>query len=172
MQHQHKFNSINTCFSRILVQTNWHASETSLPLISLSPSKLKKKKNLQMTPKKITSKATTTSEAYTEPITQSNSKRIMHEQEQVSVLPEKCQEQLIKPFNGEIVIKENHLFENFALTSDLLERQSHLEVVSVMMASVTTKVAMAEMGRKLNLLMKAIKERDHEIVVLRSNKGS
>ncbi|KAA0051326.1 ty3-gypsy retrotransposon protein [Cucumis melo var. makuwa] len=46
--------------------------------------------------------------------------------------------------------------------SNLSDKESHLEVVSVMMADVTAKAAMAEMKRKVNFLMKVVKERDHE----------
>ncbi|KAA0058489.1 retrotransposon gag protein [Cucumis melo var. makuwa] len=55
-----------------------------------------------------------------------------------------------------IIIRENPLFEASTPTSDLLEKESHLEVVSVMMVDVTVKAVMAEIERKINLLMKAV----------------
>ncbi|KAA0049885.1 retrotransposon gag protein [Cucumis melo var. makuwa] len=48
-----------------------------------------------------------------------------------------------------------------------LEKESNLEVVTVMMADVTLEAAMAERERKINLPMKAVEERDHEIIALK-----
>ena len=65
-----------------------------------------------------------------------------------------------------IVIKENPLYDN----SDFASRKSkeaHPDVMLVMMADITTEAAMAEMERKINLLMKIVEERDHEITALR-----
>ncbi|TYK23888.1 ty3-gypsy retrotransposon protein [Cucumis melo var. makuwa] len=42
--------------------------------------------------------------------------------------------------------------------SNLSDKESHLEVVSVMMADVTAKAAMAEMKRKVNFLMKQLQD--------------
>ncbi|KAA0039109.1 ty3-gypsy retrotransposon protein [Cucumis melo var. makuwa] len=68
---------------------------------------------------------------------------------------------------GKIIIKENPLFDNSTPASDLSEKESHLEVVSVVMVDVTPKAIMTEMERKINFLMKVVKERDHEIVILK-----
>ncbi|KAA0042087.1 ty3-gypsy retrotransposon protein [Cucumis melo var. makuwa] len=46
-------------------------------------------------------------------------------------------------------------------------KESHLKVVSVMMVDLIAETAMAEMERKINFLMKAIEERDHEIITLK-----
>ncbi|KAA0067533.1 retrotransposon gag protein [Cucumis melo var. makuwa] len=90
----------------------------------------------------------------------------MQEQEQSSILTKKSWEQLMKsPKNG-IIIRENPLFGNSTPTSDLLKKESHLAVVSVIIVDVTTEAAMAEMKRKMNLLMKVVEERDHEIATL------
>lgn len=48
----------------------------------------------------------------------------------------------------EIVIIKNSLFNNSTPASNLLEKESHIEVVFVMMADVTTGVAMTEIERK------------------------
>ena len=48
-----------------------------------------------------------------------------------------------------------------------LEKESILEVVTVMMADVTLEAAMTERERKINLPMKAVEERDHEIIALK-----
>ena len=74
---------------------------------------------------------------------------------------------MTESLKGGIVIKENFLFDSFALTSDHSKKESHPDVMSVMMTDVTAEVAMAEMERKINLLMKAVEERDHEIAALR-----
>ena len=68
---------------------------------------------------------------------------------------------------GIIVIGENHLLDNSTLVSNLSEKESHLEVGSIMMVDVTTEAVMVEIKRKIDLLKKAIKERDYEIIALR-----
>ncbi|KAA0066007.1 ty3-gypsy retrotransposon protein [Cucumis melo var. makuwa] len=68
---------------------------------------------------------------------------------------------------GGIIIRENPLFDNSTPASDLSEKESHLEVVSVMMVDVTPEVIMTEMERKINFLMKVVKERDHETAALK-----
>ncbi|KAA0053586.1 ty3-gypsy retrotransposon protein [Cucumis melo var. makuwa] len=47
--------------------------------------------------------------------------------------------------------------------------QAHPDVMLVMMADITTEAAMAEMERKINLLMKIVEERDHKITALREH---
>ncbi|KAA0038910.1 ty3-gypsy retrotransposon protein [Cucumis melo var. makuwa] len=82
----------------------------------------------------------------------------MQEQEQASVLKKKSLEQLIKSPKGGIIIRENPLFNNSMPASNLSDKESHFEVVSVMMADVTAEATMAEMERKINFLMKVIEE--------------
>ncbi|KAA0057424.1 ty3-gypsy retrotransposon protein [Cucumis melo var. makuwa] len=48
------------------------------------------------------------------------------------------------------------------------DKESYLEVVFVVMTDVTAEEAMAEMERKINLLMKVVKERHHEIAALKN----
>ncbi|TYK23197.1 ty3-gypsy retrotransposon protein [Cucumis melo var. makuwa] len=73
----------------------------------------------------------------------------------------------MESLKGGIIIRENFLFDNSTSTSDLSEKESYLEVVSVMIADVTPEVAMVEMERKINFLMKIVEERDHEIAALK-----
>ncbi|KAA0035838.1 ty3-gypsy retrotransposon protein [Cucumis melo var. makuwa] len=47
------------------------------------------------------------------------------------------------------------------------DKESHLEVVSIMMVDVTAETAMAEMERKINFLMKIVEKQDHEIAALK-----
>ncbi|KAA0038406.1 ty3-gypsy retrotransposon protein [Cucumis melo var. makuwa] len=91
----------------------------------------------------------------------------MQEQEQGSVLKKKSLEQLIESSKGGIIIRENPLFNNSTPASNLLDKESHLEVVSVMMADMTTEATMVEIERKINFLMKVVEERDHEIAALK-----
>nr|ADN34142.1 hypothetical protein [Cucumis melo subsp. melo] len=119
-----------------------------------------------MAPRKVASKATVTNDSYTGLVTQSHSKRSIQEQEQSSVLKKKSWEQLIESPKGGINIRENPLFNNSTPASNLSDKESHLEVVSVIMAAVTAETTMVEMERKINFLMKAVKDRDHEITAL------
>ncbi|KAA0065384.1 ty3-gypsy retrotransposon protein [Cucumis melo var. makuwa] len=66
-----------------------------------------------------------------------------------------------------IVIEENPLYDNSDSTSSKSKKEAHSDVMSVMMADITAEAAMAEMERKINFLMKAVEERDHEITALR-----
>ncbi|KAA0041745.1 ty3-gypsy retrotransposon protein [Cucumis melo var. makuwa] len=96
-------------------------------------------------------------------------KRSMQEEEQSSILTKKVGNNLWNllktgsSLEGIII----PLFNNYMLAFDLLEKESHLEVVSVMMADEIVEAAMVEMERKINFLMKAIEERDHKIAALK-----
>ncbi|TYK20937.1 ty3-gypsy retrotransposon protein [Cucumis melo var. makuwa] len=57
----------------------------------------------------------------------------MQEQEQGFVLKKKSLEQLIESPKGGIIIRDNHLFNNSTPASNLSDKESHLEVVFVMM---------------------------------------
>ncbi|KAA0067627.1 ty3-gypsy retrotransposon protein [Cucumis melo var. makuwa] len=96
-----------------------------------------------MASKKVASKSSTTSDSYTGLVTQSHLKRNM------------------------IIIRENPLFNNSTPSSNLLNKESHLQVVSIMMAYVTVEAIMVEMERKINFLMKVVEEQDHEIAALK-----
>ncbi|KAA0067434.1 ty3-gypsy retrotransposon protein [Cucumis melo var. makuwa] len=91
----------------------------------------------------------------------------MQKQEQSSVLKNKSWEQLIESSKGGIIIRKNSLFNNSMPASNLSKKESHLEVVFIIMADVTDEAAMPEMERKINFLMKAVEERDHEIAALK-----
>ncbi|TYK03673.1 ty3-gypsy retrotransposon protein [Cucumis melo var. makuwa] len=66
-----------------------------------------------------------------------------------------------------IVIKENPLYDNSNYASNKSKKEAQPDVKSVMMADITTEAAMVEMERKINLLIKVMEERDHEITALR-----
>ncbi|KAA0033246.1 ty3-gypsy retrotransposon protein [Cucumis melo var. makuwa] len=66
-----------------------------------------------------------------------------------------------------IVIKENPLYDNSDSASSKSKKEAHPDVMSVMMANIMAEAAMSEMERKINFLMKAVEERDHEITALR-----
>ncbi|TYK02887.1 retrotransposon gag protein [Cucumis melo var. makuwa] len=66
-----------------------------------------------------------------------------------------------------IVIKENPLYDNSDSASSKSKKETHPDVMSVKMADITIEAAMVEMKRKINFLMKAVEERDHEITALR-----
>ena len=66
-----------------------------------------------------------------------------------------------------IFIKENPLYDNFDSASSKPKREAHPNVMFVMMVDATVETAMTEIERKINLLMKVVTERNHEIVALR-----
>ncbi|KAA0032550.1 ty3-gypsy retrotransposon protein [Cucumis melo var. makuwa] len=68
-----------------------------------------------------------------------------------------------------IVIKKNPSYDNTDSTSYKSKKKAHPDVMFVMMVDITTEAAMAEMERKINLLMKVVKERDHEIKDLKEH---
>ncbi|KAA0056741.1 ty3-gypsy retrotransposon protein [Cucumis melo var. makuwa] len=120
-----------------------------------------------MATNKAASKSSAASDSYIGLVTQSHLKRSIQEQEQDFVLKKKSLEQLIKSPKGGIIIRDNPLFDNSTPASNLSEKKSHLEVVSVMMVDVIAEATMAEMERKINFLMKFVEERDHEIAALK-----
>lgn len=65
---------------------------------------------------------------------------------------------LTESSKGRIVIKENSLFDNSVPAFDQSKKESHLSVMSVMMADIITETTMAKMERKINLLMNVVKE--------------
>ncbi|KAA0041524.1 ty3-gypsy retrotransposon protein [Cucumis melo var. makuwa] len=120
-----------------------------------------------MASKKAASKSPTASDSYTGLVTQNHLKRSMQDQEKGYVLKNKSLEQLIESPKGRIIIRENPLFNNSMPLSNLSDKESHLEVVSVMMANVTVETIMADMERKIYFLMKVVEERDHETAALK-----
>ncbi|KAA0066688.1 ty3-gypsy retrotransposon protein [Cucumis melo var. makuwa] len=120
-----------------------------------------------MVSKKVASKSFAASDSYTGLVTQSHLKRSMQEQEQGFVPKKKSLEQLIESPKGGIIIRDNPLFNNSTPTSNLSDKQSHLDVVSLMMVDVTVEATMVEMERKINFLMKVVEQQDHEIAALK-----
>ncbi|KAA0040174.1 ty3-gypsy retrotransposon protein [Cucumis melo var. makuwa] len=66
-----------------------------------------------------------------------------------------------------IVLKENPLYDNSDSASSKSKKEAYPDVMFVMMADITVEATMKEMERKINLLMKVVEERDHEITALR-----
>ena len=66
-----------------------------------------------------------------------------------------------------IVLKENPLYDNSDSASSKSKKEAYPDVMFVMMADITVEATMKEMERKINLLMKVLEERDHEITALR-----
>ncbi|KAA0063065.1 retrotransposon gag protein [Cucumis melo var. makuwa] len=97
-----------------------------------------------MASKKAASKSYVASDAYTGPIICSRSKGITQEQDQ-----------------------ENPLYDNSDSASSKSKKEAYPDVMSIMMADITDEVAMTEMERKVNFLMKVVEEQDHEIIALR-----
>ena len=91
----------------------------------------------------------------------------MQKKEQGSVIEENIRKRLTESSKGGIFIKEKLLFDNFTPTSDCSKKESHPNVIFVMMVDVTIEAVMAKMERKVDLLMKAVEERDHEIATLK-----
>ncbi|KAA0067903.1 ty3-gypsy retrotransposon protein [Cucumis melo var. makuwa] len=117
--------------------------------------------------RKVALKATVAKSTDSRLVTQSHLKRSMKEQEQSFVLIKKSWEQLVKSLKGGIIIRENPLFDNSTPASDLSEKEPNLEIVFVMMANVTTEAAVTYIERKINFLMKAVEEQDHDITTLK-----
>ncbi|TYK09751.1 ty3-gypsy retrotransposon protein [Cucumis melo var. makuwa] len=120
-----------------------------------------------MASKKTASNSSVASDAYTGPITLSHSKGITQEQDQGSNVAQSILKQLMESPKVGIVIKENPLYDNFDYASSKSKKEAHPDVMFVMMADITAEAAMAKMEKKINFLMKAMEEGDHEITALR-----
>lgn len=120
-----------------------------------------------MASKKAASKSSAASDTYTGPITRSRSKGIIQGQDQGSAIAQSILKQLMESPKAGIVIKENPLYNDYDSASSRSLKEAHPDVMSVMMADVAVETAMAEMERKINLLMKVVDERDHEIAALK-----
>ncbi|TYK09810.1 ty3-gypsy retrotransposon protein [Cucumis melo var. makuwa] len=107
-----------------------------------------------MASKKSTSKSSVASNTYIGPITHNRSKGITEEQDQGFVIVQSILKQLMESLKDGIVIKENPLYDNFDSSFSKSKKEAHPDVMSVIMADITTKVAMAEIEWKINLLMK------------------
>ncbi|KAA0056792.1 ty3-gypsy retrotransposon protein [Cucumis melo var. makuwa] len=120
-----------------------------------------------MTSKKAASNFSVASDTYTGPITRIRSKGITLEQDQGSNVAQSILKQLMESPKAGIVLKENLLYDNSDSASSKSKKEAHPNLMSVMMADITTETAMVEMERKVNFLMKVVEERDHEITALR-----
>ncbi|KAA0042989.1 ty3-gypsy retrotransposon protein [Cucumis melo var. makuwa] len=120
-----------------------------------------------MASKKVASKSSVASDAYTRPITYSRSKVITQEQDQGFFIMQSILKQLMLSPKAGIFIKENPLYDNFDSAFSKLKKEAHLDVMSVMMVDITAEAAMTKMERKINLLMKVVEEQDHKITALR-----
>ena len=80
-------------------------------------------------------------------------------------------EQISKPPKGEIVIKENPTIDEHNLSYEHLnEKVSHPNIMSVIVTNVnTSEDKMAELEKRVNMLMKAVEERDFEIASLKNH---
>ncbi|KAA0035441.1 ty3-gypsy retrotransposon protein [Cucumis melo var. makuwa] len=85
------------------------------------------------------------------------------------VIGQSILKQLMESPKAGIVIKENSLYDKSDSASSKSKKEAHPNVVSIMMADVTIKAVVAEMERKINLLMQVVEERNHEIVALRKH---
>ncbi|KAA0066578.1 ty3-gypsy retrotransposon protein [Cucumis melo var. makuwa] len=120
-----------------------------------------------MASKKAASKSSVASDAYIGPITRSRSKGITQEQDQGSNVAQSILKQLMESPKTGIFLKENPLYDNSNSTSSKSKKEARPDVMSVMMADISTEAAMVDMERKVNFLMKVMEERDHEITALR-----
>ncbi|KAA0064286.1 ty3-gypsy retrotransposon protein [Cucumis melo var. makuwa] len=80
-------------------------------------------------------------------------------------------EQISKPSKGGIIIKENLVIDKHNLSSERSnEEVFHPNIMSVMVADVdTSEDRMAELEKKVNMLMTTVEERDFEIALLKNH---
>ncbi|KAA0025377.1 ty3-gypsy retrotransposon protein [Cucumis melo var. makuwa] len=80
-------------------------------------------------------------------------------------------EQISKPPKGGIVIKENPAIdEHYSSSQPSSEEMPHPNIMSVMVTNVdTSENRMAELEKKVNMLMKVVEERDYEIAFLKNH---
>ncbi|KAA0033276.1 ty3-gypsy retrotransposon protein [Cucumis melo var. makuwa] len=80
-------------------------------------------------------------------------------------------EQFSKPPKGGIVIKENHVIdEHDSSFEHSSEEMPHPNIISVMATDVdTSEDRMAELEKKINMLIKAVEEKDYEIASLKNH---
>ncbi|TYK00149.1 ty3-gypsy retrotransposon protein [Cucumis melo var. makuwa] len=95
------------------------------------------------------------------------SKGITQKQDQGSNVAQSILKQLMESLKAGIVLKENPLYDNCDSASSKSKKETHPDVMSIMMADITVEAAMVEIERKVNFLMKVVEERDHEITALR-----
>ena len=78
--------------------------------------------------------------------------------------------QISKPPKGRIIIKENPVTDKYNSSSERSNDEvPHPNIMSVMVTSVDTSEDMiVELEKKVNMLMKAIEERDFEITLMKN----
>ncbi|KAA0053499.1 ty3-gypsy retrotransposon protein [Cucumis melo var. makuwa] len=102
-----------------------------------------------MASKKVASKFSAASDAYTEPITRSCSKGITQEQDQGSTIAQSIFKQLMESPKAELSSKK----------------------ILCMIILILPLASERKMERKINLLMKVVEEQDHKIIALREQIG-
>ncbi|KAA0048543.1 ty3-gypsy retrotransposon protein [Cucumis melo var. makuwa] len=120
-----------------------------------------------MAPKKVTLKYFVASNAYTRPVIRNRSKGIIHKQDQGFVIAQSILKQLMESPKAGIFIKKNLLYDNFSSISSKSKKEAHPDMMFTMMVDVTVEAVIAEMERKINLLMKVVEKRDHKIIAFK-----
>ncbi|KAA0043321.1 ty3-gypsy retrotransposon protein [Cucumis melo var. makuwa] len=105
------------------------------------------------------------------PNTRSRSREIQSSEDMPPFEVVKIWEQISKPPKGEVVIKENPAIdEHNSLSERSNDEASQPNIMSVMVTDVdTSEDRMAELEKKVNMLMKAVEERDFEIALLKNH---
>ncbi|KAA0039052.1 ty3-gypsy retrotransposon protein [Cucumis melo var. makuwa] len=86
-------------------------------------------------------------------------------------VPKNIWEQFSKPPKGGIVIKENPVIDEHNSSSERSNEETpHPNIMSVIATDVdTSDNRMTELEKKINMLMKAVEERDYEIASLKNH---
>ncbi|KAA0051086.1 ty3-gypsy retrotransposon protein [Cucumis melo var. makuwa] len=123
-----------------------------------------------MTSKGNTSKAL--SDITKRPNTRSHSREIQLAEEMPPFeVAKNIWEQLFKPPKDEITIKENLVIDEHGSSFESSnEEMSHQNIMLVMVTDADTSVnRMTKLEKKINILMKAVEERDYEIASLKNH---
>ena len=105
------------------------------------------------------------------PITRSRSKEIQSEEQPTFEIARNIWERISRDPKAGVVIKENPTLDKHTSASERpSEEASQPNVMLVMMADVgTSEERMAELEKKVNMLLKAVEERDYEIASLKNH---
>ena len=115
-----------------------------------------------------------TSDIGKQPNTRSRSRKTQPSKEMSSFeVAKNIWEQLSKPPKGGIIIKENLVIdEQISFCERSNEEMPHSNIMSVMVTGVdTNENRMAELEKKINILMKVVEERDNEIACLKNQES-
>ncbi|MCQ7416413.1 retrotransposon gag domain-containing protein, partial [Salmonella enterica] len=138
----------------------------SLPLISFSRKEI-------MTSEEASSKIAASSNSYVGPITRSRSKETQHEDSQTPVIANKMLRRMTESAQLEIAAAENLMLGKFISYSQQPNETSSPDVMSVMMTDAgTSEERMAEVEKKISMLLKMVEEKDQEIASLRNQMES